>query len=73
MCYYINMPELPEVQTIVGDLEEKVVGLTIVDVWSDYKKAVRPSFNIFKKGIWEYVGGGKVNCEKILRDFKNKY
>jgi len=45
------MPELPEVQTIVGDLEEKVVGLTIVDVWSDYKKAVRPSFSVFKKGI----------------------
>lgn len=45
------MPELPEVQTIVNDLEKKVVGLTIVDIWSDYKKAVRPSFIKFKKGI----------------------
>ena len=51
MCYYVDMPELPEVQTIVDDLEEKVVGLTIVDVWSDYKKAVRPNFSVFKKGI----------------------
>jgi len=45
------MPELPEVQTIVNDLEKKVVGLTIVDVWSDYKQAVRPNFAKFKKGI----------------------
>ncbi len=45
------MPELPEVQTIVNDLEKKVVGLTIVDVWSDYKQAVRPNFSKFKKGI----------------------
>jgi len=46
----LNMPELPEVQTIVDDLERKVVGKTIVDVWSDYKKAVRPSFTGFKRG-----------------------
>ncbi|MEA2113019.1 MAG: DNA-formamidopyrimidine glycosylase [Patescibacteria group bacterium] len=45
------MPELPEVQTIVDDLGEKVVGKTITDVWSDYKKAVRPSFAVFKKGV----------------------
>ena len=45
------MPELPEVQTIVNDLEEKVVGKTIVDFWSDYKKAVRPSFAGFKRGV----------------------
>jgi len=45
------MPELPEVQTIVNDLEKKVVGKTIVDVWSDYKKAVRPSFAGFQRGV----------------------
>ena len=53
LCYYVDIPELPEVQTIVDDLEEKVVGLTIVNVWSDYKKAVRPSFSFFKKGVVE--------------------
>ena len=46
------MPELPEVQTIVNDLEKKVVGLTIVEVWSDYKPAVRPNFAKFRKGVW---------------------
>lgn len=44
------MPELPEVQTIVNDLEKKVVGKTIMDVWSDYRKAVRLSFAGFKRG-----------------------
>ena len=30
------MPELPEVQTTVNGLREKIIGLTITDVWSDY-------------------------------------
>ena len=30
------MPELPEVQTTVNGLQEHIVGLTIVDVWSNY-------------------------------------
>ncbi|MBU4480285.1 hypothetical protein KKG48_02485 [Patescibacteria group bacterium] len=45
------MPELPEVQTIVNDLNKKVIGEQIVDFWSDWKKNVRPSFSVFKKGI----------------------
>lgn len=45
------MPELPEVQTIVSDLEKKVVGKTIVGFWSDWKRRVRPSFILFKKGV----------------------
>ncbi len=32
------MPELPEVQTIVDDLNKKVKGLTITDVWTDWPK-----------------------------------
>ncbi|MDO8743360.1 MAG: DNA-formamidopyrimidine glycosylase family protein [Candidatus Azambacteria bacterium] len=32
------MPELPEVQTIVGDLNKKIKGLTMVDVWTDWPK-----------------------------------
>jgi len=35
------MPELPEVQTIVSDLNEKIVGYTIVDFWSDWPKAIK--------------------------------
>ena len=32
------MPELPEVQTIVDDLNKKVKGLTITDFWTDWPK-----------------------------------
>lgn len=31
------MPELPEVQTTVNGLREHVIGLRIIDAWSDYK------------------------------------
>ncbi len=43
----LHMPELPEVQTIANDLEKKVIGKIIADVWSDYKKAIRPNFPKF--------------------------
>jgi formamidopyrimidine-DNA glycosylase len=46
------MPELPEVQTIVNDLKKKIIGLEIVDVWSDWPKLVKnSSLSDFKKGI----------------------
>ncbi len=45
------MPELPEVQTIVNDLNEKIIGERIVDFWSDWKKRVRPNFSKFKREI----------------------
>ena len=35
------MPELPEVQTVVNDLNEKIVGYTVVDFWSDWAKAIK--------------------------------
>lgn len=46
------MPELPEVQTIVDDLNKKIVGRKIIGVWSDWPKLVKkPSFEIFQKII----------------------
>lgn len=46
------MPELPEVETIVRDLNKSVLGQKIEDVWSDAKKIVKkPSFGKFKKEI----------------------
>jgi formamidopyrimidine-DNA glycosylase len=33
------MPELPEVQTTVNGLAEHIVGLRIIDAWSDYNSA----------------------------------
>lgn len=35
------MPELPEVQTVVNDLNEKIVGYCIADFWSDWPKAIK--------------------------------
>ena len=48
------MPELPEVQTIVNDLNKKVRGLAITDVWTDWPKYFKRSkggFDGFKKEI----------------------
>ena len=35
------MPELPEVQTVVNDLNEKIVGDMVVDFWSEWPKAIK--------------------------------
>lgn len=61
------MPELPEVETIVRDLNQKVLGRTFVDLWADFKKLIkRPKdFKKFKKEI----KGRKI--EKIRRRAKN--
>ncbi|MFA5386593.1 MAG: bifunctional DNA-formamidopyrimidine glycosylase/DNA-(apurinic or apyrimidinic site) lyase [Candidatus Paceibacterota bacterium] len=60
------MPELPEVQTTVSDLKKKIVGLRIIDVWTDTKKLLkRPSFELFKKQI------KNTKIEKIDRRGKN--
>jgi formamidopyrimidine-DNA glycosylase len=45
------MPELPEVQTIVSDLNEKIKGDVIVDFWSDWKKSVRMPVDKFTREI----------------------
>ena len=47
------MPELPEVETIVRELRKKIIGLRIVDFWSDKEKPVRQAGGItkFKKEI----------------------
>lgn len=35
------MPELPEVETIVRDLQKKVVGLKVTDAWSDWPRTIK--------------------------------
>ncbi|MGW8185442.1 MAG: bifunctional DNA-formamidopyrimidine glycosylase/DNA-(apurinic or apyrimidinic site) lyase [Candidatus Moraniibacteriota bacterium] len=46
------MPELPEVETVVGDLNKKIVGYKIVDFWSEWTKAIKSlTFKKFKQGI----------------------
>lgn len=46
------MPELPEVQTIVSDLQKILPGLKIGGVWTDWKKMFKNcSFDDFKKEV----------------------
>jgi formamidopyrimidine-DNA glycosylase len=47
------MPELPEVETIVRDLNKEVLGRTFLDVRTDFKKTIKKpkSFEEFKKEI----------------------
>jgi len=68
------MPELPEVETTVRDLNKKILGLKIKDVWTDFKKMVKKpallagglsDFDSFKK---EIIGQ---RIEKIKRRGKN--
>ena len=58
----IGMPELPEVETIVNDLNKKVPNLKIQDIWSDVEK-----FKI--KNLKSKIVGNKI--EKIERVGKN--
>jgi len=45
------MPELPEVQTIVDDLNRKIKGDSIAGFWSDWKKTVKMPIEKFEKEI----------------------
>jgi len=46
------MPELPEVQTIIDDLNRKIKGDTIVGFWSDWEKTIKgKTADEFKKEI----------------------
>src|SRR3989344_5092097 len=62
------MPELPEVQTIVNDLNKKVKGLTITDIWTDWSKYFRRSKGGFE-GFKKEVKNRKI--EKVWRIGKN--
>lgn len=62
------MPELPEVQTIVSDLNKKVRGLTIIDIWTGWPKAFGRSQGGFS-GFKKEVKGRKII--KIWRIGKN--
>jgi len=61
------MPELPEVETIVRDLNKKVLGRAFIDVWTDSKKIVKKpqNFEEFKKEI------KRRKIEKVKRRGKN--
>jgi formamidopyrimidine-DNA glycosylase len=57
------MPELPEVQTVVSDLNKKIVGDTITDFWSDWPKALK---NISVEKFRKEIKGKKIlGAERI--------
>lgn len=47
------MPELPEVETIIKDLKQKVLKRTFIDVWTDFKKMIKKpeNFENFQKEL----------------------
>ncbi len=61
------MPELPEVETTVRDLKKRVLGRTLIDVWTDFRKLIKKpnKFQDFEEGI----KGRKI--ENIRRRGKN--
>lgn len=68
------MPELPEVQTVVSQLGRKVVGYTIQNIWSDWKKAVRPSLEYVRKyGVGAKIIGTRRFGKHIVMDLDNEY
>jgi formamidopyrimidine-DNA glycosylase len=56
------MPELPEVQTVVTQLNKKVVGKKIASFWSGWPKKVLPGAKEFSTGI---VGAKIVEVTRI--------
>lgn len=60
------MPELPEVETTIRDLEKKVLNRTFIDVWTDAQIIKKPKdFEKFKN----LIKGKKIN--KVWRRAKN--
>ena len=45
------MPELPEVETTVRELRNKIIGRKILKAWTDTEKIFKPNFLAFKKGV----------------------
>lgn len=57
------MPELPEVQTVVSDLNKKIKGDVITDFWSDWGKAIKGK--TFKKFQQEIKGRKIVGARRL--------
>ena len=61
------MPELPEIQTIVDDLNKKILGLKITNFWCDWKKMIKLPKN--SNSFLTQIKNRKI--EKIARKGKN--
>lgn len=68
------MPELPEVQTVVSQLQRKIVGRKITRLWSDWKKRIFPSYaTCLKKVRGATVLGVRRFGKHIVIDLDNGY
>ena len=67
------MPELPEVHTTTKGINEKVVGMKIVDVWTEYKSAYhKGNDNIKDKGFFEFFKSVVVGAKIIKAERRAK-
>ena len=70
------MPELPEVETIVSDLNKIILGLTIRDIWYDWKKQFKlpKDPREFKKiVVGKKIVGVRRRAKNILIDLSGGY
>ena len=69
------MPELPEVETVVRDLQKRVVGREILDVWTDWPKYFKGiSLAQFKKHIvGKKIVGVSRRGKNILIEISNRH
>lgn len=68
------MPELPEVQTVVSQLDERVKGKTIERFWTGWEKKILNSLATFKKHIIgaQILGARRIG-KHIIIDLDNGY
>ncbi|MBP9697914.1 MAG: bifunctional DNA-formamidopyrimidine glycosylase/DNA-(apurinic or apyrimidinic site) lyase [Candidatus Moranbacteria bacterium] len=68
------MPELPEVQTVVSQLDRKISGKVIISVWSDWQKKILTPFVEFSKRLkGAKVLGARRLGKHIVIDLDNEY
>lgn len=65
------MPELPEVETIVRDLNKAVLGRKIEGVWSDFKETARLRSSFAKALVDKKCFGGQVK-KPDFKEFKKE-
>lgn len=63
------MPELPEVQTIVDDLNKKIIGRKIVGVWFNFPKMISIVLGADKRGL---IRGTTRNIKEFRRLFEKQ-
>lgn len=67
------MPELPEVETIVRDLDREVRNRTFLDVWTDARSLIKgDSFESFKKKVeGKKIKGVRRRAKNVLIDLSD--